>query len=170
MPATNKLRICTPDTTNALDHACSEVESAVGLPVQAELQEIEGNCLILELRLGIETVVTPSASRLAHHVDRSASDIDVLSAWSESPSPSVPPRLFCNDVLGPQHDTMPDVAHRAIIDNLPTAQWDRSKNSWHLAVPSACRDQLIVGLLHRGGYSHRFTTVDALGLRMALAS
>jgi hypothetical protein len=73
------------------------------------------------------------------------------------------------DVLGAEHIAMPPVAQRAIADDLPTAQWDRSACSWHLAVPSACRDQVIVGMLHRTEYSHRFTTVDAFALRSGLA-
>jgi hypothetical protein len=169
MRAINKLRISTTDASNALDLACSEVESAVGLPVEAEFQEIEGNCLILELRLGTEAVLTPSALRLAHAVDSRAAEVEVLSAWSENPTVTPAPK-FCADVLSADLDAMPAVAHRAVSDDLPTAEWDRSRNAWHLAVPSACREQPIVGLLHRSGYSHRFTTVDVRALRSGLAS
>ena len=51
MTTTNKIRIATADTTNASTLACSEITAAVGLPVHPEFQEIEGDCLILELRL-----------------------------------------------------------------------------------------------------------------------
>jgi hypothetical protein len=169
MRAINKLRISTTDASNALDLACSEVESAVGLPVQAEFQEIEGYRLILELRLGTETVFSPPASRLAHAVDSSATELEVLSAWSEDARPALAPK-FCQDVLSTELDAMPPVAHRAISDDLPTAVWDRARNSWLLAVPSACHEQPIVGLLHRSGYSHRFTTVDVRAIRSGLAS
>lgn len=169
MRATNKLRISTTDSSNALDVACSEVESAVGLPVQAELQEVEGDCLIVELRLGTDAVLSPPASRLAYAIDKSASDVEVLSAWSE-PVRATPAARFCEEVLGADHDAMPPTAVRAIADNLPTAQWDRSASSWHLAVPSECRAQVIVAMLHRSGYSHRFTTVDAFACRNGLAS
>lgn len=58
MTATNKLRVSTSDTADAIDIACSDVESAVGLPVRAEFQEIEGGNVIIELQLGDETVHT----------------------------------------------------------------------------------------------------------------
>jgi hypothetical protein len=169
MRATNKLRISTTDASNALGIACSEVESAVGLPVQAEFQEIEGDCLIVELRLGTDAVLSPPVSRLAHTIDHSANHVEVLSAWSESVR-SEPTARFCEDVLGAEHDAMPPVALRAVVDNLPTAQWDRSTSSWHLAVPSECREQVIVGMLHRTGYTHRFTTFDAFAFQSGLAS
>jgi hypothetical protein len=167
--ATNKLRIATTDASNALDIACSEVESAVGLPVEAELQEIEGGHLIVEIRLGTDAVLSPPASRLAHAIDQSAADIEVLSAWNE-PVHLAPGARFCEDVFGAEHDVMPPVALRALEDDLPTAQWDRGVSRWYLAVPSECRDQVIVGMIHRSGYSHRFTTVDAFALRNGLAS
>jgi hypothetical protein len=167
--ATNKLRISTTDASNALDIACSEVESAVGLPVQAELQEIEGGRLIVEIRLGTDAVLSPPASRLAHAIDQSTSDIEVLSTWNE-PVRLAPGARFCEDVFGAEHDVMPSVAQRALEDDLPTAQWDRAVSRWHLAVPSECRDQVIVGMIHRSGYSHRFTTIDAFALRNGLAS
>jgi hypothetical protein len=169
MRTTNKLRVSTTDASNALDIACSEVESAVGLPVHAELQEIEGDCLIVEMRLGTDEVHSPSASRLADAVDQSARDLDVLSAWHE-PVRLAPAARFCADVFGAAYDAMPPVALRAVEDDLPTAHWDRAVSRWHLAVPSACRDQVIVGLIHRTGYSHRFTTVDAFAVRSGLAS
>jgi hypothetical protein len=167
--ATNKLRISTTDASNALDIACSEVESAVGLPVQAEFQEIEGDYLIVEIRLGTDSVLSPPASRLAYAIDKSANDVEVLSAWSE-PVRHSPAARYCEDVFGAEHDAMPPVALRAVEDDLPTAQWDRSVSRWHLAVPSECRDQVIVGMLHRTGYSHRFNSLDAAALRSGLAS
>jgi hypothetical protein len=169
MRATNKLRISTTDSSNALDIACAEVESVVGLPVQAEMQEIEGDRLIVEMRLGTDAVLSPPATRLAYAIDKSARDIELLSVWNE-PVRLMPAARFCEDVFGAEYDSMPPVALRAIEDDLPTAQWDHSVSRWHLAVPSECRDQVIVGLIHRTGYSHRFNTVDAFALRNGLAS
>ena len=54
MTAKNMLRVVTPDTAHAVDIACSDVGSAIGLPVRAEFQEIEGDSLIIELQLGGE--------------------------------------------------------------------------------------------------------------------
>jgi hypothetical protein len=53
---------------------------------------------------------------------------------------------------------------------LPTAQWDYSDSEWHLAVPSFCTSQRIVGMSHRGGYSQRFTSLDVAAIQRGLAS
>jgi hypothetical protein len=165
----NKLRVATLDTAHAVDIACSEVESAVGLPVRAEFQEIEGASLILELRLGDESVHSPHPSRLASAIDRAVANMEVLSSWRESTGPGAPLRR-CPDVRGVGYEPLPHVAQRALDDDLPTAKWDRSDSSWHLAVPSFCGGQPIVGLSDRRGYSHRFTARDAQAFRRGLAS
>jgi hypothetical protein len=169
MTLTNKLRISTLDAADAIDIACSEVQSAVGLPVHAEFQEIEGSNLILELRLGVEAVDVPPPSRLALVVEKSSPNVEVLSAWRESEW-ATPSTRRCHNVLGERFDAMPAFAHRALADDLPTAQWNRSDVAWHLAVPSVCGDQRIVGLSHRCGYTRRFTTHEVTSLRTSLAS
>jgi hypothetical protein len=169
MTAKSMLRIATPDAAHAMDIACSDVESAVGLPVRAEFQEIESGNLIIELQLGDETIDTPHPSRLASAINGAVANIEVLSSWTESPSPDPHPRR-CPDVLGVGYEPLPPVAQRALDDNLPTAKWDRSDSSWHLAVPSVCGGKAIVGMSSRGGYSHRFTTHDVAALRCGLAS
>ena len=83
MTAKNMLRVAMPDKARAIDIACSDVEFAVGLPVRAEFQEIEGSNLILELQLGGEAEPTPHASRLASVVDKAVSHLEVLSSWEE---------------------------------------------------------------------------------------
>jgi hypothetical protein len=169
MTTTNKIRIATADTTNAYALACSEITAAVGLPVHPEFQEIEGDCLILELRLGSETLHAAPPKHVAAAVGNGASAVEVLSAWNEHDSGQIRPK-FCRDVLGSLYDDMPSVAHRALDDNLATAVWDRSDSSWHLAVPSSCDAQPIVGLSHRRGYSRRFTSLEAASIRSGLAS
>ena len=169
MTTTNKIRIATADTTNASTLACSEITAAVGLPVHPEFQEIEGDCLILELRLRGETLQAASPKRLAAAVGNGAPTVEVLSAWNEPGSGQIRPKL-CRDVLGLLYDDMPNVAHRALDDNLATAAWDRSDSSWHFAVPSSCDAQPIVGLSHRRGYSRRFTSLEAASIRSGLAS
>jgi hypothetical protein len=168
MTATNKLRVATIDTAHAIDKARSEVESAVGQPVHAEFQEIEGGNLIIELQLGSETIQTPHLSRLASAVDKAVANIEVLSSWKESASPEPTPRR-CPDVMGVGYEPLPQVAQRAFDDDLPTAKWDRANSAWHLAVPSVCSGKAIVGMSHRRGYSHRFTAHDAFALRCGLA-
>jgi hypothetical protein len=166
---TNKIRIATADTTNACTLACSEITAAVGLPVHPEFQEIEGDCLILELRLGGETLPAAPPRHLAVAVRNGAPAVEVLSAWNEHDSAHLRPKL-CRDVLGSLYDDMPNVAHRALDDNLATAVWDRSDSSWHLAVPSSCDAQPIVGLSQRRGYTHRFTSLEAASIRSGLAT
>ena len=169
MTSKNMLRVATPDTAHAVDIACSEVESAVGLRVRAEFQEIEGGNLIIELQLGEEAEHSPHPARLASAVDKAVDSVEVLSSWKGSTSSEPPPRR-CPDVLGVGYEPLPQVAQRALDDDLPTAQWDRSDSSWHLAVPSVCGGKAIVGMSYRGGYSHRFSAHDAAALRSGLAS
>jgi hypothetical protein len=169
MTATNKIRVATADKTGAIALVCAEVSSAIGMSVQAEFQEIEGDCLILELRLGDEKTHSPHPTRLAIAVDNAAPAVQVLSAWKE-PDSAEPLPKHCHNVLGVQFDTMPPVAHRALIDSLPTAQWDRFDASWHLAVPSVFATRPLVGLSHRRGYTHRFTSFEAAAIRGGLAS
>lgn len=169
MTATNKIRIATADRSGALDLVCSEVESAVGMPVQPVFQEIEGDCLILELRLDDDAAQAPPPTRLALAVDTAARDVQVLSAWNE-PEASDPTPKGCHNVLGVLFDTLPPVAHRALLDSLPTAQWDRLDASWQLAVPSVFAKRPLVGLSRRRGYTHRFTFTEAVAIRAGLAS
>jgi hypothetical protein len=169
MTATNKLRVATIDTEHAIDIACSVVLSAVGLAVRAELQEIEGGSVIIELQLGNESVHTLHPSRLARAVDEAAADVEVLSAWKESACPEPTPQ-HSPDVMRVGYETLSQLAQRACDDDIPTAKWDPSDSSWHLAVPSVCNGKPVVGMSHRRGYDHRFTTHDAAALRCGLHS
>jgi len=169
MTAHNKLRVATLDTDQAMSIARSDVESAIGLRVRVEFQEIESPNLIIELKLGDETELSPHPSRLAAEVDRAVANVEVLSSWKES-IPAAPLPRYCPEVLGVGYETLPQVAQRALDDDLPTAKWDRSDSSWHLAVPSLCCGKSIVAMSYRSGYSHRFTAHDAAALRSGLAS
>jgi hypothetical protein len=169
MTAKAMFRVAILDSANAIDVARSDVESAVGLRVRAEFQEIEGTTLIIELQLGDGVKPSAHPSRLASVIDGTVSNLEVLSSWEEATSPEPAPRQ-CADVLGVGYEPLPQVAQRALDDDLPTAKWDRSDSSWHLAVPSACGGKAIVGMSHRGGYSHRFTARDVAALRLGLAS
>jgi hypothetical protein len=106
---------------------------------------------------------------LVAKVEGSTSNIEVLSSWNESNAVR-PKACFCQDVLGVDFDTLPVVARRALEDRLPTAKWERSDGSWHLAVPAVCGEQVIIGLLHRRGYLRRFAALDVAALRRGLAS
>jgi hypothetical protein len=170
MTAANMIRIATTDTTDAVKIACSEVRNAVGLPVSAQFQEIEGRCLILELRVGAESVHTPSPSRLAIVLDKSSTNVEVLSSWAEASSVDPQPR-HSDSVLTSLHDSMPSVAHRAFHDRLPTAQWKSDEESWYLAVPCArVSGPTVVGLVSRRGYTSRFSSLEAAAIQRGLAS
>lgn len=168
MTAANKLRVAVSDAAHAVNTACSEVESAIGLPVRAEFQEIEGDNLIIELQLGNEMRTAPHPSRLASVVDTAVANLEVLSSWEESTFLEPTPPHYA-DVVGVGYEPLPQAAQRALDDDIPTAKWDRSDSSWHLAVSSICCGKAIVGMSHRRGYSHRFTPHDAATLRCGLA-
>jgi hypothetical protein len=163
------LRVATPDTAHAIDVACSDVETAVGLRVRAEFHEIEGGSLIIELQLGDKAETTPHPSQLASVIDEAASNIEVLSSWKEATSPKATP-LPCRNVLGVGYEPLPHVAQRALHDDIPTAKWDRSDFAWHLAVPSVCAGKPTIGMSYRYGYSLRFSAHDAAAFRSGLAS
>jgi hypothetical protein len=167
MTSAKMIRVAMIDGVDAVDTACSEVEGAIGIPVRTELQEIEGHCLILELRVGEDGVHTASPSRLAAAIDRGVSSVEVLSAWREPPSDLATPRQS-DLVLTELHGDLPSVALRALDDNLPTAQWEPETRSWHLAVPA--RQPTRIGLSHRKGYSMRYTSFDIMAIRKGLAS
>lgn len=135
----------------------------------AEFQEIEGDNLIIELQLGEESEESSRPADLASAIEKAIPRVEVLSSWKESTSPEPHPRR-CPDVLGVGYEPLPQVAQRALDDDLPTAQWDRSDSSWHLAVPSVCGGKAIVGMSCRSGYSHRFSAHEAAALRSGLAS
>ena len=87
MTATNKLRVATIDTARAIDTAC----------------------LIIELRLGSETIHTLHPSQLASAVDTAAANVEVLSSWKASASPE-PAHRHCLDVMGVGYKPLPQVA------------------------------------------------------------
>ncbi len=169
MASANKIRIVTTDRADAVDIACSEVESAIGIPVRTELQEIEGPRLILELRLG-EDGFRASPARLAAAIDQRARNVEVLSTWREPPSAAVHARPSDVVLTSLLHD-LPAVAARALDCNLPTAQWQSDARSWQLAVPCAQPATLTrIGLSRRKGYSVRFTSLDVTAIRKGLAA
>jgi hypothetical protein len=169
MNAIDKIRIAITDTAEAADLACSEISCVLALPVVVEFQEIEGACLILELRLGDEAMPTSHPSLLAAALNKALPHIVILSAWRQGSCLAPIPR-YTQNVLAACFDVIPPVADRAFNDNVPTAQWDHSDSEWHLAVPSFCTSQRIVGMSHRGGYSQRFTSLDVAAIQRGLAS
>jgi hypothetical protein len=169
MTATNKIRIATTDIAEAAGIACSEISAALGLSVWAEFQEIEGACLILELRLGDAALPNSRPSHLAAAVTNAVPNVVVLRAWKQAACLAPIPR-YSQNVLAECFDAIPPVAERAFIDNLPTAQWDHSDSKWHLAVPSFCTSQRIVGLSQRSGHTQRFSSLDVAAIQRGLAA
>jgi hypothetical protein len=103
-------------------------------------------------------------------VNNAAPNVEVLSAWKGAASVPLLPK-GCDAVLAKLEDPMPSVAHRALSDNLSTAQWEPFDTSWHLAVPAVRTGKsAVVGLSHRRGYTYRFTSLDVAAIRSGLAS
>jgi hypothetical protein len=177
MTSTSKLRIAVPDVADALDAVKFEVEEATGFAVEPVFQEIDRSELVVELCLADSNAADPR--RVALAVESSAGNLDVLSTWNESPLPrDLAPRA--SETVFKDFDyPMPEVARRALSDELPTAQWlptvddvgrgDRSL--WLLAVPVIRSDgPSLVGVRHRHGYSLRFSAHEAASARIGLAS
>jgi hypothetical protein len=167
MTATHRLRIATTDVPGAAWSACATISGALGLPVVAEFQEIEGACLMLELRLGGNASLSAKPSLFSSIVSEAVPSVTVLSAWRQRDCPGPAPR-YCQNVLARCFDVMPPVAERALRDDLATARWEYAQDKWHLAVPSLCTSQRIVGLSHRSGHSQRFTSHDVAAIQRGL--
>ena len=168
MTSTSKLRVATPDIADALDAVKVEVEGATGIAEQPVFQEIDRSELVVELSLADAGAVDPG--HIAVAVESSASDLDVLSTWRESPVAHDPAPTASETVFNVIADPLPAVARRALHDDLPTAQWlptirdvaggDRSYGT--LAVPVIRSDgPSLVGVRRRNGYSFRFNALEA---------
>lgn len=113
-------------------------------------------------------------------VERLSDDVEVLSTWQEAaPPPRTPVPATGRAVLAGTGVPMPEVAQRALRDDLPTAKWPGAsrvpvgepKACWQLAVPVHRTDgQVLVGVMQRRGYSRRFGVHEATALRLGLAS
>jgi hypothetical protein len=177
MTSRSKLRVAIPDKADALDVVKAEVESATGFAAQPVFQEVEHAELVVELYLADSSAADPG--HIAHAVESSASDLNVLSTWMESPLCGDPARAASETVFDVMDDPLPEVARRALRDGLPTAQWfptiddvaggDRSY--WMLAVLTNRSEGMpFVGVQRRQGYSYRFSAHEATSARIGLAS
>jgi hypothetical protein len=115
----NKIRIATPDTDDALGNVKVEVERATGFAAELEFQEIDCTDLVVELRLADSNAVQPGL--VARAVERSACDLEVLSAWTEVPLDRHPTPPLRQTLLSATDGPMPPFAQRALRDELPTA-------------------------------------------------
>jgi hypothetical protein len=174
---TKKLRVAVPDVANALDVVRSEVKRTTGFEAKAVFQEVDHSDLVIEVDIASGNDSVPRD--IGEVVDRSASDLDVLSTWTESPFPTTWPLLAPEMILDVIDDPLPQPAQRALSDEIPTAQWlptvedvaggDRSY--WLMAVPAMQSDgRSIVALNRRYGYSMRFCAADAEAIHKRLAS
>jgi hypothetical protein len=172
----DRFRVAVPDHSEVLHTVRAEVESAVGCQVSPEFQEAERGALVIEMRLA--EPAGPDPRQLARAIERSNQDIDVLSYWRDK-APSRPASSTPIHAVLPAHaPELPEVARRALRDDLPTAAWPASlaigpvrPPAWLLAVPVTASDGTgLVGISQRSGYSHRFTAADAASMRLELAS
>jgi hypothetical protein len=171
MPLANKMRVSTADSADAVDLACSAVEWATGVAAEPVFQEIDRDCVVIELRLDSVSAPSIGPASLASSVEREAPSIEVLSAWCEQSTNFSPYPRPSEAVVVDIPELMPTAVQRALSDGVPTSRWDASDSSWLLAVPA--RGLLafaVVGLARRRGYPHRFDLVDAEAVRVGLAS
>jgi hypothetical protein len=177
MTSTTKLRVAVPDMADALEVVMAEVESATGFAAQPVFQEVDHSELVVELCLAGSRA--PDPGRIAHAVEASANDLNVLSTWMEPLLRHDPAPVATETVFAVIDDPLPEVARRALRDGLPTSQWfpttkdvgggDRSY--WMLAVLGNPSDgPPLVGVQRRRGYSYRFSAHEAASARIGLAS
>jgi hypothetical protein len=169
--ARNKLRVVTPDASSALDVLTAKIQLATGLSVKAELQEIDHEDLIVELRLA--EVDDRPPHELALLVEEASTGLEVLSSWRETET-ELKARAWPQPQVMTYGDlTLPPMVQRAFDDRLPTAGWQESSENkpahWLLAVPAiAANGRMVAGVQRRNGYSHRFTVADATTIRNGL--
>lgn len=177
MTVTNKLRVAVHDGADALDLVKVEVEGATGLAVEPVFQEVDRSELVVELALPDSGAVAPD--HIISAVEASVSELDVLSTWTEAPGPAFPTPIASETVFDAVDDPLPEVARRALRDELPTAEWLPSirdigggdRSYWALAVPLLLPERpAVVGVRRRWGYSLRFSALDAASARVGLSS
>jgi hypothetical protein len=177
MEPTSKLRVVVPDGANALRVVTTEIEEATGIALEPELQEVDGGDLVVELRLADSS--NCDSRLVVRAVERLSDDLEVLSTWQEAPPTHDPAPVTSQSVFAGPDVAMPEVALRAFRDRLPTAQWPgtfrvpvgEATACWQLAVPMRrSNGQVLVGVLQRSGYSHRFGVREAKAVRLGLAS
>jgi hypothetical protein len=162
---------------DALDVVRTEVESATGFAAQPVFQEVDHSELVVELRLAGSSGA--DHGHIAHAVESSASDLDVLSTWMEPFPHRDPVPVATETVFDVIEGPLPELARRALRDGLPTAQWypttgdDAGGDSsyWMLAVlANRSEGHPLVGVQCRLGYSYRFSAHEAASARIGLAS
>lgn len=173
MTTTGKLRVAVTDGSQALQFVTSGIEDATGVAIEPEFQEIDRGDLVVELRLPSANVA--DAKLVAHALDYLSDDLVVLSSWQEEPRPASASPLISHSVFVGAGTPMPDVARRALRDDLPTAKWPTRvgelKGYWQVAVPFHRSDgEVLVGFQRRRGYSRRFGAHEVKALRLGLAS
>lgn len=164
MPETPKIRVAMAATASAIADARHEVTAAVGRFPVVELQELDRRDVVLELALP-GPPPAPKARQLARQLASASQRAEVLGAWDEvevevlTPSETTRrPQRVCDA----HHAVADPVAHRAVVDGVPTAGWVDTEHSWHLAVPVVAADgRVMVALSWRRGYCYRFTGLDA---------
>jgi len=177
MEPTSKLRVALPDREDALQVVTSEIEEATGIGFEPEFQEVDRGDLVVELRHASSSAI--DSKLVARAVERLSDDLEVLSTWQESAPPRTPVPATSQAVFTGTGVPMPEVAQRALRDDLPTAQWPGAfrvpvgepKPYWQLAVPMHRSDgRVLVGVIQRSGYSRRFGVHEGAALRLGLAS
>ena len=176
MSSTSKLRVAIPDDTDALDVVTLEVERATGFEAQPVLQEMDHTDLVVEMQLTDSNAADPR--RIALTVEQANADLDVLSSWKEADALPLQTTRAMPIVIETTDVVLPEVARRALENDVPTAQWlsrrndafGRDRACWILAVPSQrCGGAARVGICRRRGYATRFSANEAESALWSLA-
>jgi hypothetical protein len=160
----SRLRVSIPESSSALEAVTSGVHQATGFEVEPALQELDNGHLIVEL--SVHDPGRSSPREVTELIEQSAPELDVLSAWRGVEQDHCPQAAAADRVLRVQDSPLPDVARRAVDDNLATAKWhptcDEYAAHWLLAVPVRGAERAgLVALRRREGYSYRFSALDA---------
>jgi hypothetical protein len=153
-----------------------EVERATGFDAQPILQELDYTDLVIEVQLSDSNAADPR--RIALTVEQASPDLDVLSSWKEADALPLQTAWAVPVVFETTDLVLPEVARRALEDEVPTAQWlpksnnvsDGDRASWIFAVPSRrCGGSARVGICRRRGYANRFSANEAESALWSLA-
>jgi len=178
MTVARKLRVATPDSSDALRLVQDGFEEVTGLFVEPELQEVDRGELIVEILVEVPPlipVVGPTTELVSRAVERSEFDMSVLSGWIEERPKSFPTMLPITAMSELSTTTDHEAVNRAAHDELATSVWCHDTDEagepgvWQLAVPFCRKDRSVfVALSERRGYPYRFSHQEVVGFRSYL--
>lgn len=157
----HKLRVAAPGRTTTVSMIEAEVAAAAGQIPRVDLQELEGDELVVELALAPVEGLPPTPAALRRAAALRCPTVRVLSAWEQEddggePAAAVPGTIWLLHDAASHVDDFP-VAMRAMLDGVPSAEWRPKEGVWTLAVPCVVeKGQRVVAIARRRGRANRF--------------